>query len=209
MENYWRSLRKEYSFKIVVSINVICTLSNVALRILRIHSDTMYVRCTHSESESFINKVTYQWLVQIIARSPLVTVSLQVLSNREIRQDRLSERFIVVRREERRWSTDKICHVTWTRRRQILWWTVIGLCELKKYINDNILRGRGVFAHQNDRIVIAQPLLVFFPALTHSRLEAHRAADALGHELMRPGMAAVSCNAKISVFSIFSVARMR
>lgn len=71
MENMTILLWKEYSFKIVISINVICTLSNVALRILRIHSDTMYVRCTHSESKRFINKVTYQWLVQIIALLPL------------------------------------------------------------------------------------------------------------------------------------------
>jgi len=46
--------------------------------------------------------------------------SSHVLINREIRQNWHSERFIVVRREEYRWSTDKICHVTWTRRKQIV-----------------------------------------------------------------------------------------
>lgn len=80
-----------------------------------------------------------------------------------------------------------------------------------KNINKDILRSRGIFAHQYDRIVIAKSLLVFFPAVAHSRLEAHRAADALGHKLMRPRMATVSCNAKKAlrhrmdiILSIFS-----
>jgi len=72
MEKMWRYYyERNIHLKIIISINIICTLSNVALRILRIHSDTMYIRCTHSESKRFINKVTYQWLVQIIALLPL------------------------------------------------------------------------------------------------------------------------------------------
>lgn len=109
--------------------------------------------------------------------------------------------FTVVRTEERCWLTDKICHVTWTRGKQIIV-SVLYIYYPRKIYNteyknrgDN-LRRRSVFAHQYDRIVIAKLLLVFFPALAHFRLEAHSTADALGHQLMRPRMTTISCSVK-------------
>lgn len=123
-----------------------------------------------------------------------VIVSSQILKSRNPSRS-IFRTFTVVRREERRWSTDKICHATWTGRRQIVLNCNRGFGKFKN-INENILRGRGVFTHQNDRIVIAKSFLVPFPTLAHSRLETHRAADTLGHKLMRPRMATVSCNAK-------------
>lgn len=128
----------------------------------------------------------------IVARS--VIVNSQILKSKNPSRS-IFRTFTVMRREERCWSTGKIFHATWTGRRQIVLNCNRDFGKLKN-INKDILRGRSIFAHQNDRTVIAKLLLILFPALAHSRFEAHRAADTLGHKLMRPRMATVSCNAK-------------